>query len=1230
MEIPASLKEALHFTYLPGYARFLIEHKVDQYVSDAIAMSREMDLPLLKYLNTIPEDLLIKQSKQSTLIFFEGFAENQIYEQLLENTKKWESNQLEIIEKDKLVAEDIKTATYIRKTLLLKYLREYTKDIDLIFKIVDELDQYIYYGELVAFNVYIHIQNEKINQHVSEIEKINHQLQQSTELSNQAEAITHIGNWIRNLRSGTVYWSNEMYRIYGMEPQQETITIELFNSMLHPADKEMVIAHLENAIKNKSVDEISYRILTRDSKVKFMHLKGKVVLDENGNAIEMIGTARDITLQKATDEALLKNQHFIQKIARISPSLVTVYNINTGKYSFVNQTLKQMLGYEPDMVLEKGVDFFISIMHPDDLSKVLGQNNEALAAANQSGIRKEEKIQEFIYRMKDVHGTYRWMHTYGTVFDRNEKGEVEEVINVSVDVTDQYELKEKFANEKAFADLLVESSPYMIMSYDTNYYVTAWNKKSEIATGLKKKDVLGYNIFELFPEYNNDEWLSQMNKVFEGEHIHFPKVKFLRQPGYGECFVVPLRDAKEEIIGVLSITNNITPYVETSLQLEEKNRELHIKNSELAKSGNFLQTLIDSSPDFIFVVDCDFKFILLNLNGAAFLKMPTPASSGLNAEDVFLKKFDQRMVQKINDCLQGEYDGKELISATNSDNTFLQTVLSPLKDENDKIYAVLIVSRDVTEMMHFTEDLRNAKLELEHINNELKKSEELYHKMVSEVEDYVIVLLDPDGRIENWNKGAEKIKGYKAAEIIGKHFSIFYTQEDRKMNLPEKTLHTAITRGKAEFEGWRVKKNGDLFWGSIVITPLYNEDAELLGFSKVSRDLTERKKAEDNLKKYTQQLEIKNQELQDANISLQNARQQLADDRTRLLINAIPLIVAMTSREGKLEFTNQLFNDFTGSNPEELTGHGWMEFIHKEDIEQFKESIEDSIFNMDTFEGDFRLRRADGKYIWHHAILKPFLFEEYETATWVITINNIHDQKLIDANKDEFIGIASHELKTPLTSIKAYIQLLKENIEQNKLTDILYLANKANHNINRLNDLISELLDLTRIQHRKLSLHFTEFNFSDAVDEVIDMLRPSTRHIIRKRSSEECKVTADRDRIQQVIINLISNAIKYSPNANEVDIDINTSSDEISFSVQDYGIGIPKSDLEKIFTRFYRVEANSAQFQGLGIGLFITAEIIKRHNGKIWVHSTPGKGSVFYFKIPIKSYSCNEKISVTL
>jgi PAS domain S-box-containing protein len=221
-----------------------------------------------------------------------------------------------------------------------------------------------------------------------------------------------------------------------------------------------------------------------------------------------------------------------------------------------------------------------------------------------------------------------------------------------------------------------------------------------------------------------------------------------------------------------------------------------------------------------------------------------------------------------------------------------------------------------------------------------------------------------------------------------------------------------------------------------------------------------------------------------------------------------------------------------------------------------------------------------------------------------------------DHKKDEFISMASHELKTPLTSIKGYIQLLEEQLKDRNDPSYTYVV-KTGNSINRLQRLIEDLLDVSKIQSGRLQFTTTDFQLEDAIAESVEEIRhTSSAHNIIIKHVSNCRIHGDKNRIIQVLVNLLSNAIKYSPGANEIHIQMSRAGGEVTVGVSDFGIGIPPEHHRKIFQRFHRVP-NNFDFTGLGIGLFICSEIIRRHDGIIWVESEVGKGSTFYFSLPV-------------
>jgi len=236
--------------------------------------------------------------------------------------------------------------------------------------------------------------------------------------------------------------------------------------------------------------------------------------------------------------------------------------------------------------------------------------------------------------------------------------------------------------------------------------------------------------------------------------------------------------------------------------------------------------------------------------------------------------------------------------------------------------------------------------------------------------------------------------------------------------------------------------------------------------------------------------------------------------------------------------------------------------------------------------------------------------------------NNLMDEVVRShQKKDEFIGVASHELKTPLTSVKAYLQLL-EKIEKDQ-PNLTYVQ-KAQENINKLQKLIFDLLDVSKIQAGQLQLEIKEFNISELIMESIHDAQLSTnKHtIIKEGGMSNAIIEADRNRIEQVVVNLLSNAIKYSPTGKQIIVTSKRADGEVVVSIKDFGVGIPKADQEKVFERFYRAGSGLFGVSGFGLGLYICHEIIKRHGGRIWVESEgeEGKGSTFYFSLPVSNH----------
>ena len=460
--------------------------------------------------------------------------------------------------------------------------------------------------------------------------------------------------------------------------------------------------------------------------------------------------------------------------------------------------------------------------------------------------------------------------------------------------------------------------------------------------------------------------------------------------------------------------------------------------------------------------------------------------------------------------------------------------------------------------------------------------------------DDAIISKNMNGIITSWNTAAERIFGYTANEMIGQ--PIFKIIPADRIN-EEPNILAQLKKGQRvdHFETKRITKDRKILDISLTISPIRDIHGNVIGASKIARDITSQKQAE--------------------RIIIES------EQKFRLLADSMPQFVWTADTEGTLNYFNRSVLDYSGLSPEQLMKDGWIQIVHPDDREENIRVWMNSVKSGADFSFEHRFRRHDGEYRWQLSRAIPQRDAEGKIQMWVGTSTDIQEMKELDQQKDYFISMASHELKTPITSIKGYVQILQSmylDKEDVFLKNSLRVIDKQ---IGTLTNLISDLLDLSKIKTGNLLLNKEYFQMNELIGEVIDEvghIHPDYEISFSKET--ETLVFGDRERIGQVLINFITNAIKYSPGSGKVEVACILKDNSVLVSVEDSGIGISKKDQERIFERFYRVEGkNEKTFPGFGIGLFIASDIITRHNGKIGVKSEPGKGSTFYFSLPLNN-----------
>jgi PAS domain S-box-containing protein len=547
------------------------------------------------------------------------------------------------------------------------------------------------------------------------------------------------------------------------------------------------------------------------------------------------------------------------------------------------------------------------------------------------------------------------------------------------------------------------------------------------------------------------------------------------------------------------------------------------------------------------------------------------------------------------------------------------------------------------------------------IQSELRRSEERYQKMIAEITDYAIILLNPDGIVENWNKGAETIKGYKASEIIGKSFRNFYTLEDQQNNLPEKLLNEARKHGRASSEGWRVRKDGSRFWGNTVITALHDDVNTLIGFSKITRDLTEKKHAEDKLHKASEELMEKNRQLESASALFAKSRENLeatvdalkkSEERYHQMVAEVAdYAILLLSPEGTIENWNKGAENIKGYKASEIVGSNFRVFYAEDDRQN---NLPQTLLEIARREGKaahegWRVRK-DGSRFWGSTVITALHDDEnniigFSKVTRDLTEKKIADDKLKETSEQlaeqnrelermnqeltSFAYVSSHDLQEPLRKIQTFITRIAETEAATLSERGKDYFNRIQNAAGRMQTLIDDLLTYSRTNTDERKIERTDLNI------ILDEVKTDLREKLDEKSAlvkAEKLPTLDIVAFQfrQLFVNLIGNSLKFSKagvkpvveiSATEITGDTlpdhKTSKERKFYHIQlsDNGIGFEPEYNAKIFEVFQRLHGRS-EYSGTGIGLAICKKIVENHGGYIRAEGQPGVGATFHLYLP--------------
>ena len=532
-----------------------------------------------------------------------------------------------------------------------------------------------------------------------------------------------------------------------------------------------------------------------------------------------------------------------------------------------------------------------------------------------------------------------------------------------------------------------------------------------------------------------------------------------------------------------------------------------------------------------------------------------------------------------------------------------------LEESNDTINAIRSGEVDALIVNN------NSKLEV----YTLKSADHTYRLFIEKMKEGAITINSKNIIIYSNTRFAD-IVGVPLSKVIGSSFYEYIPQEQKSI------CENIIS------QGWIKENKGEVFLKNyenqqtpflLSLSTLDLDEATAL--SIILTDLSVQIENQKLLKDKNFQLEAAQLYTKKLNDKLEATVKErtndllMSRDHFKFLSNNIPVIVLTTKINGEVDYFNNRWYEFTGLTTEQSMNNKWEAIVHPEDRHLIKDGWKTALKNGEHYKVEYRLKAAkDGSYKWHFAHALPFKNDTNKIIAWVGTLTDIEEQKMALLKKDEFISLASHELKTPVTSLKAFTQILQIGLQEEGNERAVDLLGRMDKQINKLTYLISDLLDVTKINSGKISFTKEKFDLNTLIEETTEEIqRTSLHHEIQLNLSKNCYILGDKNRIGQVLTNLLSNAIKYSPDSFKIFITTKLINGSVKFCVQDHGIGISLKEQPQLFTRFFRGSDDRVKtFPGLGLGLYICNEIIKRHKGTIDFESQSGKGSTFCVTLP--------------
>ena len=915
------------------------------------------------------------------------------------------------------------------------------------------------------------------------------------------------------------------------------------------------------------------------------------VMDASGTITHYIAIKEDITDRKNIQEALIQSENRYRKVNEQSKTVVWEVDME-GKYTYMSPVSESVYGYTPEEL--EGKVYFYDIMPEDrwEEFKILGLEI----------IRKGEELRDFINPIQKKDGSLIWVSTDGTIMVDQDNHTIG-YRGADNDITEKMLAEEEMRKFRTISDQANYATAITNLEGTLLYVNDAFAEMH----GWNKQELIGMNLRDL----HRSDRIAIVENLLETLCLNggFKAKEVWRSRKDGTIF--------PSLMTSTVIYNDLHEPQYLSATIIDITHQ-KAQEEEIRNHNNKLKAIIAAMPDKIFEHDCDGNFLGFYLQDPETMLAPKNKVLDMNIRDIFSPEAAEINIQSIRESLERQ----SLVT-----HEFHEVIKDQLR-----YFEVRTVPLGDKKVLRFVRDITDKKLK----ELEIKKL-----TIAIEQSPVSIVVTDPQGNFEYISPAFTEITGYTLEDVIGKHTRIL--QSGQTSSDTYRGLWSTITIGQTWNGEWlNKKKNGELYWEKVVISPIANDKGEIVNIVAIKEDITERKRAEQEILELNTSLEKK---VKERTVDLARTNEQLVDEieerkrvdkalmaKTEELEKFFTLsldLLGITDLHGNFLKVNNAFETTLGYPTSYFVNKNFAHFLHPDDVEITAEVVR-RLGEKVTTEGFInRYRTINGQYRsieWHVVLVGERLYAAARDVTERLQLEEtlmatIAREKELSDLKSRFVSMASHEFRTPLATILMAAETLLNYWKKLDEERIHGKLNTVVEQVKHLTGIVTNVLQVSRIQEGKITFIPKETDLVNLVNSAVhsfNMDKTLQSKISFSSDLEEQNMPLDKQLMQQVMNNLLSNAVKYSQPDPHVEVSITRIDNDIQISVKDNGVGIPEQDMPNMFQPFFRA-GNVFNIEGNGLGLTIVRECVRLHGGDVSFTSIQGKGSTFFVNLPVNA-----------